>query len=530
MIYEQRRKPEYWEYMTAITNVLPLEEYVDTWVAEQSMEFLGYPGPKPFFLWCGFCGPHAPIDPPEPYDRMYPFDEMPLPKSRSDNPPRSPKGKPAAWWGDDTAKIRRWRSYYYGLTTLIDDMLGKIMALLDRRGLWENTLVILTSDHGDMAGDYNLMEKGNFYEEVIHVPLLVVPPGSGRAQPTVSGLVEVSDIAPTILDYAGVPIPPQMAHAMSLRGLVEGGGEAREAILCEHLVKKGQPSACIRTERFKYIFSGLAKPPEFYDLQEDPGRAGQSVWRPALRRRDRPAQGPAAGPHGAVRGPLPPRRDALGGRPAHLDVSRAVDGRADRASQIWPRRDDRMSAIPIEDRIQRYEIWRRRLPTDRPMIGFAWEPEVPPLPEMMARVAVGQEFSPDDLDPGRPPAPSGGMVSGGQPAAQRDDPVLRTGPRHALGGGHGRLPGGRLSRLAVGRGLCQGLWTTRAPVRFDPDNPWLRKAAELTRVMVDHSAGRYPGLPAPDARPAGHPGGHADARPDVPGHGGPARGGAPHPG
>ena len=269
-IYEQRRKPEYWEYMTAISNVLPLEEYVDTWVAEQSMEFLAYPGPKPFFLWCGFCGPHAPIDPPEPYDRMYPFDEMPLPKSRSDSPPRSPKGKPAGWWGDDTSKIRRWRSYYYGLTTLIDDMLARIMALLDRRGLWENTLVILTSDHGDMAGDYNLMEKGNFYEEVIHVPLLVVPPGAGRAQPTVSGLVEVSDIAPTILDYAGVTIPPQMAHAMSLRGLVEGGGEAREAILCEHLVKKGQPSACIRTGRFKYIFSGLSKPPEFYDLDEDP--------------------------------------------------------------------------------------------------------------------------------------------------------------------------------------------------------------------------------------------------------------------
>jgi arylsulfatase A-like enzyme len=167
-------------------------------------------------------------------------------------------------------KIRRWRSYYYGLVTLIDDMIGKMMAVLDRRGLWDNTMVVLTSDHGDMAGDFNMMEKGNFYEEVIHVPLIVVPPGSKGAQPSVSGLVEVTDVAPTILDYAGVPIPPQMAQAMSLRSLVEGSGEAREAVLCENVLKKNQPAKCIRTQRYKYVFSGVGQQPEFYDLQADP--------------------------------------------------------------------------------------------------------------------------------------------------------------------------------------------------------------------------------------------------------------------
>ncbi len=269
-IYEQRRRPEYWDNFTAVTNVLPLEEYVDYWVADQSMEFLGYPGPKPFFLWCGFCGPHAPIDPPEPYNRMYPFDQMPLPKQRNDHPPRSPKGKPTAWWGDDVNKILRWRSYYSGLVTLIDDMIGKMMGVLDRRGLWDNTLVILTTDHGDMAGDYNMVEKGNFYEEVIHVPLIVVPPGSRGAHRRVTGLVEVTDVAPTILDYAGVPIPPQMAQAMSLRPLVAGGGPARDAILCENTHKNGQSSKCIRSDRYKYIFSGADRLAEFYDLQEDP--------------------------------------------------------------------------------------------------------------------------------------------------------------------------------------------------------------------------------------------------------------------
>jgi arylsulfatase A-like enzyme len=168
------------------------------------------------------------------------------------------------------AKIRRWRSYYCGLVTLIDDMIGKMMGVLDRRGLWDNTLIILTTDHGDMAGDYNMMEKGNFYEEVIHVPLFIVPPGSRGAQPRVRGLVEVTDVAPTILDYAGVPIPPQMAQAMSLRGLVEGSGAARETILCENMDMKNQPAKCVRGERYKYICSGTGRQSEFYDLQEDP--------------------------------------------------------------------------------------------------------------------------------------------------------------------------------------------------------------------------------------------------------------------
>ena len=294
-IYEQRRKPEYWDNMTAITNVLPLEEYVDYWVAQQSMEFLSYPGPKPFFLWCGFCGPHAPIDPPEPYNWTYPLEEMPLPKSRSDDPPRSPKGLPRPWWGEDTAKIRRWRSYYYGLTTLIDDMLGWIMALLERRGLWENTLVILTSDHGDMAGDYNLMEKGNFYEEVTRVPLIVAPPG-GCAAKRIPGLVETIDIAPTILDYAGVPVPPQMAQAASLRPLLEGGGSTREAVLCEHLEKPGgRNGKCIRTARFKYITWGRGAPSEFYDLEEDPDEQRNLYGDAGYAAGDRAPQGPDAG-------------------------------------------------------------------------------------------------------------------------------------------------------------------------------------------------------------------------------------------
>ena len=135
LIYEQRRQPEYAEYMTAISNVLPLPEYVESWILEESLEFLHFPGSKPFFLWCGLCGPHAPVDPPAPYDRLYDPDAMPRPKARRDAHPRSPKGLPQGWWGQDVRKILRWRAYYSGLVTLLDDVIGTIMGLLDRRDL-----------------------------------------------------------------------------------------------------------------------------------------------------------------------------------------------------------------------------------------------------------------------------------------------------------------------------------------------------------------------------------------------------------
>lgn len=269
-LYAQRNRPEYKAQMGAIEHILPLEEYVDYWIAEEALEFLSFPGSKPFFLWCSFCGPHGPVDPPKPYTQIYPFDEMPLPKQRTDHPVTSPKGNPTCRWQDNETLIRRWMSYYWGLVTLIDDQVGRLLKHLDERGLRDNTLIAFVSDHGEMAGDYNLFGKGNFYEEVIRVPLIIVPPGGNAALTQIPGLVETTDLAATFLDYAGIDIPPQMA-AQSLRPILEGTGATRDAVLCEHMT--GNPtkkSKCIRTERYKYIFSGMGNPSEFYDLQEDP--------------------------------------------------------------------------------------------------------------------------------------------------------------------------------------------------------------------------------------------------------------------
>ena len=266
LIYQQRREPDYKKYKSAIVNVLPLEEYVDYWIAQNTVDYLKNPPSEPFFIQCGFCGPHGPIDPPKPYDSLYPLDEIEFPANYGVDA----TGQPVANSPERDALIRRWVSFYYGLVTLIDDQVGRIMDALTETGLWENTIVVYVTDHGEMLGERGRFGKGNFFEPVVHSPLIVAGPDRGRAPKQVDGLVETMDVAPTILDFAGVPIPSEM-QAASLRSLLEGSAGGKPAVLCEYTTNdRSRSGKCVRTEQFKYAFWGEAAPEEFYDLHADP--------------------------------------------------------------------------------------------------------------------------------------------------------------------------------------------------------------------------------------------------------------------
>ncbi len=264
LIYEQRRRPEYKKYRTAIVNVLPLEEYVDYWIAQNTIDYIQSPPSEPWFIQCGFCGPHGPIDPPEPYDSVYDPEEVELPA----NVFVDMEGRPREPSAEEEAILRRWIAFYYGLVALIDDQVGRILKALDETGQRDNTLILYVSDHGEMMGERGRGGKGNFFEPVIRVPLLAAAPG-GSAGRVVGDLVETMDVAPTILDYAGLPIPEEM-QAASLRPLIEGAGGGRDAVLCEYTTNdRSRSGKCLRTERYKYCYWSTGEE-EFYDLQEDP--------------------------------------------------------------------------------------------------------------------------------------------------------------------------------------------------------------------------------------------------------------------
>lgn len=256
-IHEQRRTAAYKRYGSAVTSPIAFDDYVDTWVTTNTIDFLHRQRDveQPFFAWCGFLNPHGPLDAPAPYDTLYDPAQVPLPDTFladvSDRPSFYAERQRAFRNDPDTDKLRRMLAYYYGLCTMLDDLCGRLIKTLLDTGLWQNTLIIYTSDHGDMLGDFGMTGKSNFMEPTIRVPLIVKPPQSISRD--CSQLVEVMDIAATVLDYAGVPRPESM-QAASLRPLIEHGTWHKEQILCEYTSnERDLKGKCLRTERYKYV-------------------------------------------------------------------------------------------------------------------------------------------------------------------------------------------------------------------------------------------------------------------------------------
>jgi len=203
---------------------IPKEHTLTAFQAMETIEAIERLKDKPFSITCSFHFPHAPMLPPEPYYSMYPALDMVPPASISDDMENSPyrqaNGRMDNPEYSDPEKIKYMISNYYGLVREIDDWVGKILDKLDELGLSENTMVIFTSDHGEMLGAHGLREKNVFYEESSHIPLLIRFPGEIESNTTVDGYVSNVDLFATILDY--LKIGEHQSDGTSLRGLIQG--------------------------------------------------------------------------------------------------------------------------------------------------------------------------------------------------------------------------------------------------------------------------------------------------------------------
>lgn len=203
---------------------LPAELHYNRWVADRSIAFLERQQQlaprRPFFLWCSFPDPHHPFAAPHPWADLYDDADIALPNRREgeldDLPPfyremyepgRPTSGRIAA----TTLRDDQYRDIVrqtYGMVSMVDDEVGRVMAALDRLGLREHTLVIFLSDHGEMLGDHWMLNKGPFhFDGLLSVPFIWSWPGHLPEGVTTDALVSHLDLAPTVLDLAGVPIP-----------------------------------------------------------------------------------------------------------------------------------------------------------------------------------------------------------------------------------------------------------------------------------------------------------------------------------
>ena len=183
-------------------------------------------------------------------------------------------------------KVNDFRHYlhdYYRMVEDLDRQIGRVLSALRFRGLADNTLVVLTSDHGEGLGSHRWTQKAAFWEETAKVPLIVAGKGVER-QGVVedNALVSGIDVLPTLCDYAGVPIPNGV-RGRSLRSAIQGKTWDRDFIVSElaNLGEGNRQGRMLRTPRYKYVvFNGGARPELFFDLELDPGEVYNLVHRP----------------------------------------------------------------------------------------------------------------------------------------------------------------------------------------------------------------------------------------------------------
>jgi len=261
-------RPGVWPYAA--------EHFTDLFFARQAEKAIDALDPdRPQFVETLFWAPHVPLVPPEPYASMFKPDEIELPETVGvwceGQPPTLTHHLP----GQFGSMLRReeWRgpwAAYLGLCKLVDEAVGRVIAALKRKGIWDDALVIFAMDHGEMMGCHALFQKMCMYEEATHIPLIIKPPG-GRTVERAGGLAGHVDLGATICDYLGVP-PMANGDGVSLKPMLDGAATGvREELFIEFNGNSGrgyESRAWVRGD-WKYVYTRGDRD-ELYNLADDP--------------------------------------------------------------------------------------------------------------------------------------------------------------------------------------------------------------------------------------------------------------------
>ena len=283
---------------------IPLKYHNSVWTADRTVDFLSnHDATQPFLLAVGFQDPHHPHCVPTEFEARVDPAQVPLPDfvegELDDKPPhflearcgqlekseiRGTYAIAGQGGGADYRKVseedaRLGRAYYYNMVKIIDQEMGRILECLDTYGLAENTLVLFTTDHGELLGDHGLWMKGPFhYEQLVRVPTLLRFPAAIRAGQRTQALFSHVDIVPTVLSAIGLPIPGDTDGVDAMPMLTGETVSARDSVLVECIDDpRGLRLKTIVTDTRKLTwYCGYAYG-ELYDLENDPGER-ENLW------------------------------------------------------------------------------------------------------------------------------------------------------------------------------------------------------------------------------------------------------------
>lgn len=276
-------------------SALPVGWHTSTWCADRAIDYLRTHGSdRPFCMWVSFPDPHHPFDCPEPWASLHHPDEVDLPRAPNKDLDIRP------WWhraslesppvgGDEAARkfrstlsrapdqteaqLREMTANYYGMISLIDHNVGRILSALQDAGLTERTLIVYSTDHGDLLGDHGLYLKGPTpYEGLLNVGLLLKGPGVPAGQ-SLGDPVSTLDLAATFAEVGGAELDAA-AQSSSLLPVLSGR-QSREVAYSEWYVNEGRCGVplelhTVRGKDWKCTIEVRSGAGELYDLANDP--------------------------------------------------------------------------------------------------------------------------------------------------------------------------------------------------------------------------------------------------------------------
>jgi choline-sulfatase len=284
----------------AVRELLPEEDHFESFVARETIRFLEAYRDEPFFVTASFLKPHNPFSPPAEYAAMYRPEDMPLPAWSPEQLERLPPQLrshryPGAGTPEGDAWLRRFLAAYYGNVGHMDACAGRILDALDRLGLADNTMVVYTTDHGELLGEHGMRGKFCFFDGSARLPLIARLPGQIPAGTRTDALVDQADFAPTFLAMAGIgpASRSQDFDGQSFAPVLGEPGLPGKPFAFGEYALPNRPFFMRRDERWKYVYysdttmgSGAksdqkAPAEELYDSVYDPAELTNLAGNPA---------------------------------------------------------------------------------------------------------------------------------------------------------------------------------------------------------------------------------------------------------
>lgn len=251
------------------------------WLCTKAINFIESNGDKPFCYMLSLPDPHGPNTVRAPYDTMYADVEVPIPASLKKTKEQTPGwGRPARV---TPAQLRRLMPPYYGMVKCIDDNIGRIIDALRKQGVLERTIIVFTSDHGDLCGEHGRLNKGVPYEGSARIPFLVYAAGKVKKGIVVNEALTCIDFLPTLMNWLEAPLGEHDVDGRDASALF-AGNETEWKDIAFIRSTPGSPWLCAVTSQYKLVYSENDRP-WLIDTVSDPNELTNLIEEPKHRAR-----------------------------------------------------------------------------------------------------------------------------------------------------------------------------------------------------------------------------------------------------